>query len=172
MDIGILVIQLIVGLICCLLGLKFQKTVIALIGFVAGLFIGDFLVNLFWIVGGLDLVIKFGFAFIFGVFSFGFFETLISFVIGFCIFSFVGDMFNGVWYGFMIGLVLGVIGGLIVNKLYKPGIIIFTSFIGSHLIADCIYTYFNFEYSYIIIFGLLFVISILIQMSTNRRKLY
>lgn len=171
MDSGLLVVQLIVGVICCLFGLKFQKAMIALIGFVAGFFIGEFLVSLFSITGGLDLVLEFGLAFLFGVFSFSLFETLISLVVGFCIFSIVGDMFSGVWYGFMVGVVLGVIGGLLVNKFYKHGIILFTSFIGSHLIADSIYSYFTFNYSYLIIFIIIFVISIIVQMSTNKVKI-
>ena len=126
---------------------------------------------MFGITGGLDLVLEFGLALVFGACSFSLFETLVSLIVGFCIFSVVGDMFSGMWYGFIIGIIFGVIGGLIVSKFYKFGIILFTSFIGTHLIADSIYAYFTIPYSDIIIFGILFVGSVLIQMSTNHVKI-
>lgn len=174
MDSGLLVesaitVQIIIGVLCCLFGLKFQKVVVALIGCIAGFCIGGYLVGLFGITGGLDLVLKFGLAFVLGACSFGLFEVLISLVVGFCIFSITGDMFNGVWYGFLIGIVLGIIGGLLVKKYYKFGIILFTSFIGTHLIANNIISYFNF--SYVLIFILIFAVSVIIQMSTNKIKL-
>ena len=169
MDSGVLVLQLLLGIIFCIFGLKFQKTIIALIGLVIGYYIGNYIVGLFGIVGGLNIVLRFGLALVFGACSFGLFESLIALVVGFIIFTTVGDMFNGIWYGFLLGIILGIIGGLLVTKFYKLGIIIATSFVGSHMIANGLAPYFN--YPLIYIFGGVFVISVIIQMVTNNVKL-
>ena len=169
MESGLLILQIIIGIICCLFGLKFQKTIVAIIGCVVGYLIGDYLVGLFAVTGGLDIVLRFGLALIIGTISFSVFEALIAIIAGFSIFAVVGDMFNGVWYGFLLGVVLGVIGGLLVNKFYKLGIILFTSFVGSHLIADGIASYFTFPAFYI--FLIIFAVSVVIQVSTNKVKL-
>ena len=169
MESGLLLVQVIIGIICCLFGLKFQKTIIAIIGCVVGYLIGDYIVGLFAISGGLDIVLRFGLALVVGAVSFGIFEALIAIIVGFSIFAVVGDMFSGVWYGFLVGILLGVIGGLLVSKFYKLGIILFTSFVGSHLIADGIVSYFTFPAFYI--FLAIFIISVIIQVSTNNVKL-
>ena len=59
MESGLLVLQVIIGIICCLFGLKFQKTIVAIIGCVVGYLIGDYLVGLFTVTGGLDIVLRF-----------------------------------------------------------------------------------------------------------------
>ena len=169
MESGLLVVQLIIGIICCLFGLKFQKTIIAIIGCVIGYLIGDYIVTLFTITGGLDLVLRFGLALVVGVISFSLFEALISIVVGFSIFTVVADIFKGLWYGLVLGVLLGIIGGLLVKRFYKFGIVLFTSFVGSHLITDGVISYFN--YPYAIIFGIIFVVSVIIQMSTNKVKI-
>ena len=169
MESGLLVIQVFLGILFCLFGLKFQKTIIALIGCVIGYLIGDYLVTLFTITGGLDIVLRFGLALVVGAISFSLFEALISIIAGFSIFTVVGDMFQGVWYGFVLGIVLGIIGGLLVNKFYKLGIILFTSFVGSHLITDGVASSFAFPSIYIFI--AVFVVSVIIQVSTNKVKL-
>ena len=166
MESGLLVVQVLLGIIFCLFGLKFQKTIIAV---VVDYLIGDYIVQLFTITGGLDLVLRFGLALVVGAISFSLFEALISIIAGFSIFAVVGDMFQGAWYGFLLGVVLGIIGGLLVNKFYKLGIILFTSFVGSHLIADGIASYFTFPALYIFI--VIFVVSVVIQVSTNKVKL-
>ena len=169
MESGILVVQVIIGIICCLFGLKFQKTIIAIIGCVIGYLIGDYIATLFAISGGLDLVLRFGLALVVGAISFSLFEALISIVVGFSIFAVVVDIFKGLWYGLVIGVLLGVIGGLLVKRFYKIGIVLFTSFVGAHLITDGIQGYFTF--SPLIIFGVIFIVSVIIQISTNKVKL-
>ena len=166
---GILVVQVIIGIICCLFGLKFQKTIIAIIGCVIGYLIGDYIVTLFTISGGLDLVLRFGLALVVGAISFSLFEALISIVVGFSIFAVVVDMFKGLWYGLVLGVLLGIIGGLLVKRFYKFGIVLFTSFVGAHLITSGVISFFN--YPYAIIFGVIFIVSVIIQMSTNKVKL-
>ena len=169
MESGILVVQVIIGIICCLFGLKFQKTIVAIIGCVVGYLIGDYIVSLFTITGGLDIVLRFGLALVVGAISFSIFEALIAIIVGFSIFAVVGDMFSGVWYGFLIGILLGVIGGLLVNKFYKLGIILFTSFVGSHLITDGVASLIAFPSLYI--FLIIFAVSVVIQVSTNKVKI-
>lgn len=169
MESGLLTLQVIIGILCCLFGLKFQKAIIVLIGFVIGYLIGDYLVTLFAASGGLDIVLRYGLALVVAVISFSIFEALISIVVGFSIFTIVGDMFNGIWYGLVLGVLLGIIGGLLVKKFYKFGIILFTSFVGSHLITDGIQA--NINFPSIIIFGIIFAVSVAVQISTNKVKL-
>ena len=166
MESGILVGQFIIGIICCIFGLKFQKVVVALIGFAIGYLIGDYLVGLFSITGGLDLVIKFGLALVLGACSFSLFELLMSLVVGFSIFTTIGSMFNWIWYGFIIGVIVGIIGGLFVKKYYKLGIILFSSFIGAHLVSKGVLLYV--ASPYYLVFGIIFIASVIIQMITNK----
>ena len=166
MDSVVLTFEVIIGILCCLFGFKFQKVVISLIGCVLGFRLGSWIVNYFAITGGLETVLKFGLLLVVGACSLSLFESLISIVTGLSIFVFVVDIFKDVWYGYLIGVVLGVIGGLLVHKFYRLGVVIATSLIGSYLVTNGIYTYFNI--SYMVLFGIILVASLLFQIHINK----
>ena len=87
MDSVVLTFEVIIGILCCLFGFKFQKVVISLIGCVLGFRLGSWIVNYFAITGGLEIVLKFGLLLVVGACSLSLFESLISIVTGLSIFS-------------------------------------------------------------------------------------
>lgn len=161
---------LILGIIICLFGLKFQKLVLALVGLVVGFALGNIIVTTFGINDqALSIVIRFGLALVVGACSSSLFESLLAIAAGVGIFVLVSDMIGAIWYSYLIGIVAGVIGGGLVGKYYKLGVVIFTSFAGAYLVTKGVQGYFN--YSNLIIFGAVFVASVLFQMFTNKIKL-
>lgn len=161
---------LILGIIICLFGLKFQKLVLALVGLVVGFALGNIIVTTFGINDqALSIVIRFGLALVVGACSSSLFESLLAIAAGVGIFVLVSDMIGAIWYSYLIGIIAGVIGGGLVGKYYKFGVVIFTSFAGAYLVTKGVQGYFN--YSNLIIFGAVFVASVLFQMFTNKIKL-
>ena len=161
---------LILGILICLFGLKFQKLVLALVGLVVGFALGNMLVNLFGVDNqALAIVLKFGLALVVGACSSSLFESLLAIAAGVSIFILVSDMIGAVWYSYLIGIIAGIIGGGIVGKFYKLGVVIFTSFAGAYLVTNGVQGYF--EYSNVIIFGVVFIVSVLFQCITNKIKL-
>ena len=87
---------LILGIIICLFGLKFQKLVIAFVGLVVGFALGNIIVNTFGITEqALSIVIKFGLALVVGAFSYSIFESLLAIAAGVVIFILVA-IFNSI----------------------------------------------------------------------------
>lgn len=161
---------LILGIIICLFGLKFQKLVLALVGLVVGFALGNIIVTTFGINDqALSIVIRFGLALVVGACSSSLFESLLAIAAGVGIFVLVSDMIGAIWYSYLIGIIAGVIGGGLVGKYYKFGVVIFTSFAGAYLVTKGVQGYF--DYSNLIIFGAVFVASVLFQMFTNKIKL-
>ena len=161
---------LILGIIICLFGLKFQKLVLALVGLVVGFALGNIIVNTFGISDqALSIVIRFGLALVVGACSSSLFESLLAIAAGVVIFILVSDMIGAVWYSYLVGIIVGIIGGGIVGKYYKLGVVIITSFAGAYLVTNGVQGYFN--YSNLIIFGVVFVASVLFQCVTNKIKL-
>lgn len=161
---------LILGIIICLFGLKFQKLVLALVGLVVGFALGNIIVNTFGISDqALSIVIRFGLALVVGACSSSIFESLLAIAAGVVIFILVSDMIGAVWYSYLVGIIVGIIGGGIVGKYYKLGVVIITSFAGAYLVTNGVQGYFN--YSNLIIFGVVFVASVLFQCVTNKIKL-
>ena len=161
---------LILGVIICLFGLKFQKLVLALVGLVVGFALGNIIVNTFGIDNqALSIVLRFGLALVVGACSSSLFESLLAIAAGVVIFILVSDMIGAVWYSYLVGIIVGIIGGGIVGKYYKLGVVIITSFAGAYLVTNGVQGYFN--YSNLIIFGVVFVASVLFQCVTNKIKL-
>lgn len=160
---------LIIGVICCLFGLKFQKTIIALIGCALGYSLGNFLVGLIGVTEvGLALVLRFGLALVLGAFSFTLFESLLALVVGVFIFLTVTNMVGTIWYSYVIGIVAGLIGASLTSKFYKLGVVLATSLVGAYLVANGVSGFIN--YSYYVIFGAIFIGSFIYQCSTNSMK--
>lgn len=162
---------LILGVIVCLFGLKFQKFVLAIVGLVVGFSLGNIIVEMFGVNNqALSLVLRFGLALVVGACSSGIFESLLSIAAGVGIFILVTDMIGAIWYSYLIGIIVGIIGGGIVGKYYKLGVVIFTSFAGAYLVTNGVQSYFV-NYSYLMIFGIVFIVSVLFQVFTNKIKL-
>lgn len=161
---------LILGILICLFGLKFQKFIIAIIGCVVGFTLGNIIINLIGVDNqSLSLVIKFGLALVVGACSFSLFESLIAILVGAGIFILISDMIGTVWYSYLVGAIFGIIGGGLVSKYYKLGVVIFTSFVGAYLVTNGVCNYLN--YSYLMILGVVFIISLLFQFLTNKIKI-
>ena len=161
---------LILGIIICIFGLKFQKLVLAFVGLVVGFALGNIIVNTFGITEqALSIVIKFGLALVVGAFSSSIFESLLAIAAGVVIFILVTDMIGAVWYSYLIGIIVGIVGGGVVAKYYKLGVVIITSFVGAYLVTKGLQGYF--DYSNLLIFGVVFVGSVLFQGITNKIKL-
>ena len=78
-------------------------------------------------------------------------------------------MIGTMWYSYLIGIIVGIIGGGLVGKYCKLGVVLFTSFAGAYLVTKGVQGYFN--YSYMVIFGVVFIASVLFQCITNKIKL-
>ena len=161
---------LILGILISLFGLKFHKLVLAIIGFVIGFALGNIVIELTGIDNqSLALVLRFGLALVVGGCSFTLFESLISILVGIGIFILVSDMIGTIWYSYVIGIICGLLGASLVVKFYKLGVVLFTAFAGSYLITNAIVGYF--EYSYMMVFGVVFIIGVVFQFMTNKIKL-
>ena len=161
---------LILGILISLFGLKFHKLVLAIIGFVIGFALGNIVVELTGVDNqSLALVLRFGLALVIGGCSFTLFESLISILVGIGIFILVSDMIGAIWYSYVIGIVCGLLGASLVGKFYKLGVVLFTALAGSYLITNAIVGYF--EYSYMLVFGIVFIIGFVFQFMTNKIKL-
>ena len=161
-----LVLQIVIGIICCLFGLKFQKGIIAIIGFGIGCLLGNYIVEYFSIADGLSIVLRIGLGLVLGAFSFTLVEYLLAIIVGLELFVIIGDMFHSVWYGYIIGLIVGILGGVFTKAFYKLGVILATSLIGSHLISQAVQSSFNMPY--LLLFGIIFIASVLFQVSTTK----
>ena len=160
----------ILGILISLFGLKFHKLVLAIVGFVVGFALGNIVVDITGVDNqSLALVIRFGLALVIGGFSFTLFESLISILVGVGIFVLISDMIGAVWYSYLIGIIVGLIGAGLVNKFYKLGVVLFTSLAGSYLVSNGVVGYF--EYSYMMVFGIVFIISFIFQFMTNKIKI-
>ena len=161
---------LVLGILICLFGLKFQKLVLAIAGLVVGFALGNIIVNTFSITDpSLCIVIRFGLALVVSACSTTLFESLLSIVVGIGIFVLVTDMIGTMWYSYLIGIIVGIIGGGLVGKYCKLGVVLFTTFAGAYLVTKGVQGYFN--YSYMVIFGVVFIASVLFQCITNKIKL-
>ena len=161
---------LILGILISLFGLKFHKLVLAIIGFVIGFALGNIVVELTGVDNqSLALVLRFGLALVIGGCSFTLFESLISILVGIGIFILVSDMIGAIWYSYVIGIVCGLLGASLVGKFYKLGVVLFTALAGSYLITNAIVGYF--EYSYMLVVGIVFIIGFVFQFMTNKIKL-
>ncbi len=159
----------ILGVLICLFGLKFEKLVLAIVGLVVGYALGNMIVNLVGVDNySLVLVIKFGLALVVGACSSTLFESLVSIVAGVGTFILVSDMIGTVWYSYLVAIIIGLVLAFVVAKYYKLGIIILTSCAGSYLVTKGVIDYF--DYSYLVIFGVVFIVGVIFQCITNRIK--
>lgn len=160
----------ILGVLICLFGLKFQKIVLAIAGLVVGYTLGNMIVGLVGVDNySLSLVIKFGLALVVGACSTTLFESLLSIIVGVGAFILVSDMIGTMWYSYVIAIIIGLIAASVVAKYCKLGTVIFTSFVGSYLVTKGVIDYFN--YSYLVIFGVVFIVGVVFQCITNKIKL-
>lgn len=162
----LLFVGLIIGIICCLFGLKFQKLILSLVGLALGFNAGIYLVDMFSLTGGLEIVVKFGSALVLGVLSFSLFESLLAIVVAIGLFIIVSGLFDNNLLGYIVGAISGLIGGVLTHKFYKLGVIIFTSVSGAFLITNCLVNYV--DYSYMIIFSAIAIGTIIFQVFTNK----
>lgn len=165
-----LMISLIPAILLCFFGLKLRKVALAIIWFLIGWNLAGSIATSYLTGEFLIITVQIAVALICAAVSFSLEKTSIFIALFAVGFISVYMLTPHVWYYILLAAVVGVVLGILSIKLYKPVIILTTSYSGAATVAPAIISHFalaNDPYYLLILLGVM-IVGALFQFSNNR----